>query len=94
MTLELRHKHGTEHDISRDVILMGASAGGIQAIGQVLAELPADLRAAVAVTLHRGSHRSELASVFRARSKLDVVEAQDGERSPRDACTSPRPIST
>jgi two-component system, chemotaxis family, protein-glutamate methylesterase/glutaminase len=67
-------------DLTRDVILIGASAGGIQAIGKVLAELPPTLRAAVAITLHRSpSYPSLLGTIFGARSKLDVVEPKGGE---------------
>ena len=67
------------HDLARDVILIGASAGGVQAIGKVLSELPSDLGAAVAVTLHRGRHASGLKDVFGARSNLEVVEVEHGE---------------
>ena len=62
------------------MILIGASAGGIQAISKLLAELPPNLRAAVAVTLHRSpSYPSLLGSIFGARSKLEVVEPRGGE---------------
>ena len=71
---------GGRADVTRDVILIGASAGGIQAISKLLAELPPNLRAAVAITLHRSpSHPSLLGSIFGARSKLEVVEPRSGE---------------
>jgi len=71
---------GRQADLTRDVILIGASAGGIQAISKLLAELPTDLRAAVAVTLHRSpSHSSMLSNIFGARSTLEVVEPRGAE---------------
>jgi chemotaxis response regulator CheB len=41
------------NDIARDVILIGASAGGIQAVGKLLSELPHGFKARIGVTLHR-----------------------------------------
>ena len=42
------------------VIVIGASAGNVEAIRTVVAALPRDLNAAVFVTLHIGAHRSDL----------------------------------
>jgi two-component system chemotaxis response regulator CheB len=62
------------------VILIGASVGGIEAIGKILRDLPKDFGAAIAVTLHRGSGQpSLLAEVLGARSKLEVAEAENGQ---------------
>ncbi len=67
-------------DVPRNVILMGASAGGISAIGKVLSELPPNLSAAIAVTLHRSpTHSSTLAHILSRHSKLQVAEARHGE---------------
>lgn len=67
-------------DISRNVILLGASVGGISAIGRILSALPGDLAAAIAVTLHRSpTHRSTLAEMLASHSKLEVAEARNGE---------------
>jgi chemotaxis response regulator CheB len=40
---------------NRDVIVIGASAGGVEAVRRLLAGLPADLPAALFVVIHRGS---------------------------------------
>jgi two-component system chemotaxis response regulator CheB len=61
------------------LVVLGASAGGPIALGDVLAALPADLDAAVAVVLHLlAGHRSLLAPVLSRRTSLPVVEAADG----------------
>jgi len=68
-------------ELRRDVILIGASVGGLDAISRVLAALPVNLKAAIGVTLHRSpTHPSVLAEIFRARSNLEVVEAQNAQR--------------
>ena len=52
----------------RDVFLIGASAGGIAAIGKLLSELPRDLPAALAIALHRSpKHPSLLCAIFASR---------------------------
>jgi two-component system chemotaxis response regulator CheB len=62
---------------SRDVIVIGASAGGVAALTTVLANLPARLPAAVAVTLHRSPLPSQLPAVIGRRSELEIIEATD-----------------
>jgi two-component system chemotaxis response regulator CheB len=63
----------------RDVIVIGASAGGVEALTTVLANLPATLPAAVAVTLHRSPLPSHLPEVIGRRAALEIVEANDRE---------------
>jgi two-component system chemotaxis response regulator CheB len=61
------------------LVVLGASAGGPVALGDVLAGLPDDLDAAVAVVLHLlAGHRSLLAPVLSRRTSLPVEEAVDG----------------
>ena len=40
----------------RDIIVIGASAGGVQALTNLVADLPADLPAAVFIVLHIPAH--------------------------------------
>ena len=43
-----------------DVIVIGASAGGVEAISRVVADLPRDIRAAILVVLNISRGRSML----------------------------------
>ncbi|WP_336027249.1 chemotaxis protein CheB [Geodermatophilus sp. FMUSA9-8] len=64
---------------TRDLVVIGASAGGVEALRELLAGLPADLPAAVLVTLHiPSSGRSALAAVLGRVSALPVRSAEDG----------------
>jgi two-component system chemotaxis response regulator CheB len=61
------------------LVVLGASAGGPAALGDVLSALPGDLDAAVAVVLHLlAGHRSLLAPVLSRRTTLPVAEAAEG----------------
>src|SRR3954470_9239488 len=57
-----------------------ASAGGVVALGEVLAALPRDLGAALIVVLHLlPEHRSHLAEILGRQTNLRVKEAEDGD---------------
>ena len=61
------------------IVVMGASAGGIEAITRILADVPADIPAAFFVTVHlNASAPSLLASVVGRRARARVVAAEDG----------------
>jgi two-component system chemotaxis response regulator CheB len=62
------------------IIVIGASAGGIDALKQVLAKLPAELPAAVAIVLHSGPNSPRLlADIWNQHSILPVSYAIGGE---------------
>jgi two-component system, chemotaxis family, protein-glutamate methylesterase/glutaminase len=64
----------------RDVVAIGASAGGVGALPAVLSTLPREFPAAVIVVLHLDPHfRSYLASVLSRECRLPVREAASGE---------------
>jgi len=64
-----------------DVVAMAASAGGIAALGRVLADLPPDFPAAIVVVQHLDPrHRSLMADILRRRTELAVVQASEGDR--------------
>jgi two-component system, chemotaxis family, protein-glutamate methylesterase/glutaminase len=63
----------SEH-IIRDIIVIGASAGGVQALIELLASMSPGLPATLAIVLHRGSNPGYLAQVLARRSTLPVVE--------------------
>jgi two-component system chemotaxis response regulator CheB len=59
-------------------IVIGASAGGVEALLQVFAALPADFALPVLAVLHLpDERRSQLADVFATRLRRDVREALD-----------------
>ena len=66
--------------IERDVIVVGASAGGIRAVIEILARLPADLPAFIGVVIHRGARApSDWSDMLGKKAKLRVVEPTDGD---------------
>jgi len=63
-----------------EAIVIGASAGGIEALSILLPALPAGLRAAVLIVLHLPRERpSLLVEIFQPKCALPVREAQDKE---------------
>lgn len=63
---------------SYDVVAVGASAGGVEALDRLVRALPADFEAAVLTVLHV-SARSILPQVLGRAARLHVAHAQDGE---------------
>jgi two-component system chemotaxis response regulator CheB len=63
------------------LVVIAASAGGVQALMVVLAGLPASFAVPVVVLLHLAPHhRSLLTQVLGRRSRLPVQEATDGQQ--------------
>jgi two-component system, chemotaxis family, protein-glutamate methylesterase/glutaminase len=63
----------------RDIIVIGASAGGIESLEKLIAPLPADLGAALFVVLHiSAEHHSILPELLSKFGNLQAVEANDG----------------
>ncbi|HVL69768.1 MAG TPA: chemotaxis protein CheB [Vicinamibacterales bacterium] len=65
---------------SHDIILIGASAGGVEAISTIVAGLPRDLRAAVLIVLHVARGRSVFPEILQRAGRLPAAHALDGER--------------
>ncbi|WP_425144954.1 chemotaxis protein CheB [Deinococcus sp.] len=62
------------------LVVVGASAGGLEAVMDLVADLPAGFAAAVLVVIHTGpSGPSFLAEILNRASVLPVSEAVDGE---------------
>jgi two-component system, chemotaxis family, protein-glutamate methylesterase/glutaminase len=65
----------------RDIIVIGASAGGIEALSTIVAGLPADFPAAVFVVLHTSADSPNvLANILDKAGPLPARYAVDGER--------------
>lgn len=65
---------------TRDIIVVGASAGGVQALSTLVAGLPPNLPAAVFLVLHVSPSIPSLLPIILAReSKMAVAHAVDGE---------------
>ena len=62
-----------------DLILLGASAGGVEAVSAVVAGLPLDLNAAVCVVIHlRPDAASRLPEILARATALPVAAARNG----------------
>jgi len=71
----------TRNGLSRiNVVGIGASAGGIEALREFFAALPVDLGLAYVVIVHLApDHESELASILARKTTMPVVEVTDAE---------------
>lgn len=65
---------------NRDVLVIGTSAGGVEALRFLARRFPADLPAAVLVTIHLPPHfRSSLDTILAAAGPLPAAFARGGE---------------
>lgn len=66
---------------TRDIVVVGTSAGGVQALQTLMAGLPANFPAAVCIVLHTwpGSE-SYLAPILSRAGRLPAVQPNDGDR--------------
>lgn len=61
-------------------IVIGASAGALEALTVILPSLPSDFRAPIIIVVHIPSDkRSVLAELFRAKCRIQVIDVEDKE---------------
>jgi two-component system, chemotaxis family, protein-glutamate methylesterase/glutaminase len=66
-----------------NVIVIGASTGGVSALFELAAGLPADINAVIGIVLHVGGNSSLMPELLSARCALPAVHAADGDRLER-----------
>ncbi len=79
---ELAGPPGEARNVASDIIVIGASAGGLEPLRVLVAGLPRDLAAAVFVVVHIGNGingRSELPAILSRSSPLPAKHPADGE---------------
>lgn len=65
----------------RQVVGLAASAGGLPALTEILAALPADFAAPILIVQHLDpEHRSWMAEILARHTALRVIQARGGER--------------
>lgn len=76
---------------SHDIIVMGASAGGVEAVRTIVSGLPSRLQAAVFVVLHTAPEApGMLADLLQRRSRLPVRIPNQGDPiTPGTVCVAP-----
>src|SRR5262245_36829378 len=63
-----------------DIIVVGTSSGGVDALRRLIAPLPRDLPAALFIVLHRPSESTSLRwEILQSASVLPVARAVDGD---------------
>jgi two-component system, chemotaxis family, protein-glutamate methylesterase/glutaminase len=63
-----------------DIVAIAASAGGLNAISQILGNLPANFPAAIAIVQHLDpKHRSLMADILSRKTALHVKQAEEGD---------------
>ncbi|MEO8521322.1 MAG: chemotaxis protein CheB [Acidobacteriota bacterium] len=76
---------------NRDIIVVGASAGGVEALSTLVAELPRSLPASVFVVLHVSRGRSVLPEILTRAGRLPAVHPADGDPIERGRIYVARP---
>lgn len=74
---DLSLQQGTD-PIGGRIIVMGASAGGVEALLKLAPQLASNLAAPIVLVLHIGAHRSHLPELLNAHGPLRAVFARSG----------------
>ena len=81
MTGYEKHKNDIQtHNGAFEIVALAASAGGLNALSEVLSALPASFPASIVVVQHLDPrHRSLMAKILSGRTSLAVKEAEEGD---------------
>lgn len=78
--LEADSRRRNRADGGFEIVAFAASAGGLNALSQVLAAIPADFPAAIVVVQHLDPrHRSLIVDILAKRTALAVRQAEEGD---------------
>jgi len=64
----------------KQLVVIGASAGGVSALSALVARLPPEFPAPLLIVLHIGAHRSILAEILDRSGPIRVEQARQGQR--------------
>jgi two-component system chemotaxis response regulator CheB len=64
--------------VKHDIVVIGASAGGVDALSRVVSSLPRDLQASVLVVLHVSRGKSLLPEILSRAGRLKASHPEDG----------------
>ncbi len=79
--IEMNDKHREKGLSDHYIIVVGASAGGLQAISQLVSQLPAELPAAVFIVQHMAAQSpSVMAGILNRLGRLPAKQVENGER--------------
>jgi two-component system chemotaxis response regulator CheB len=67
----------------RDIFLLAASIGGVEALTKLVSALPPDLPASLFIVLHIGGGESQLPLILNRAGRLRATHAKDAERIER-----------
>jgi two-component system, chemotaxis family, protein-glutamate methylesterase/glutaminase len=68
------------NDAAFDIVALAASAGGLNALSELLSTMPAEFTAAIAIVQHLDPrHRSLMADILNRRTAMRVQQAEEGD---------------
>jgi two-component system, chemotaxis family, protein-glutamate methylesterase/glutaminase len=73
------------------LIVVGASAGGVEALSELVSALPGDFPGAILVAMHSSAGESQLPRILDRRGALPAVHAEDGHEIVRGQIFVARP---
>lgn len=76
-----------------ELIVIGTSAGGVEALSKLVSQLPSDFHAAILIAMHTSTGESQLPRILARKGKLRVIHADDGVKIEQGTVYVARPNS-